>query len=407
MNSDPLLATVPSPRPSQSPVPSLEDIDTETFVGIRRQIHAEPELGFEVGATSRLVASLLESWGYEVHTGIGRSGVVGQLRRGQGSRRLGIRADMDALPIAERTGLSYASRQIGRMHACGHDGHTAILLAAAEALARKPCFDGTLNLIFQPDEENLCGARAMIEDGLFERFPCDAVYALHNMPGLAAGRFLVLPGALTLSSDVADITLRGIGGHGAMPHHARDPIAAAAAVVTALQTIVARNVAPDDLAVVTVGFLRAGATHNVIPETASLGLNVRAARPETRALLEQRIRDIVSLTAQAHGVQAEIEYRRLTPPVVNTEAETRLMQQVCTSLVGAEQVLVQPVGGPTGSEDFAWMLAEVPGCYLLLGNGEGESGGCMVHNPGYDFNDAVLPLGAACWVRLAQTYLVA
>lgn len=382
-------------------------IDADTFIGIRRQIHAQPELGFEVGATSKLVATLLESWGYEVHTGIGKSGVVGQLKLGSGTRRLGIRADMDALPIVEATGLPYASKNQGKMHACGHDGHTAILLAAAKALADSRDFDGTLNLIFQPDEENLCGARAMIEDGLFERFPCDAVYALHNMPGVPAGSFRVLPGPVSLSSDVADVTIRGVGGHGAMPHRARDPIAASAAIVTALQTVVARNVAPDDTAVVSVGFIRGGATHNVIPESVTLGLNVRAARPETRALVEQRIREIVSLTAQAHGVEAHIDYRQLTPPMVNTESETRLAQAVCSELVGAGNVVTHAPKGLNGSEDFAWMLNEVPGCYLILGNGEGEFGGCMVHNPGYDFNDQVLPLGAACWVRLAQTYLTA
>ncbi len=387
-------------------LPAIQ-IDAETFIGIRRQIHAQPELGFEVGATSKLVATLLESWGFEVHTGIGKSGVVGQLKLGNGRRRLGIRADMDALPVVEATGLPYASRIPGKMHACGHDGHTAILLAAAKALADSRDFDGTLNLIFQPDEENLCGARAMIEDGLFERFPCDAVFALHNMPGVPAGTFRVLPGPVSLSSDVADVTIKGVGGHGAMPHRARDPIAASAAIVTALQTVVARNVAPDDTAVLSVGFIRGGATHNVIPESVTLGLNVRAARPETRALVEQRIREIVSLTAQAHGVEAHIDYRQLTPPMVNTQAETTLAQQVCTELVGADKVVTQAPKGLNGSEDFAWMLNEVPGCYLILGNGEGEFGGCMVHNPGYDFNDQVLPLGAACWVRLAQTYLVA
>jgi hippurate hydrolase len=382
-------------------------IDAETFVNIRRQIHAQPELGFEVGATSTLVADLLKSWGYEVHTGIGKSGVVGQLKLGNGTRRLGIRADMDALPIVEATGLPYASRNHGKMHACGHDGHTAILLAAAKALAESRNFDGTLNLIFQPDEENLCGARAMIEDGLFERFPCDAVYALHNMPGVPAGSFRVLAGPVSLSSDAADVTIKGMGGHGAMPHRAHDPIVASAAIITALQTVVARNVAPDDTAVVSVGFIRGGATHNVIPESVTIGLNVRAARPETRALVEMRIREIVSLTAQAHGVEAQIDYRQLTPPMVNTEAETQLAQRVCTELVGADNVVTQAPKGLNGSEDFAWMLNEVPGCYLILGNGEGEFGGCMVHNPGYDFNDQVLPLGAAAWVRLAQTYLSA
>ncbi|MCT8177207.1 MULTISPECIES: M20 aminoacylase family protein [unclassified Variovorax] len=387
-------------------LPPIE-IDTEAFVDIRRRIHAEPELGFEVSATSELVARLLREWGYEVHTGIGRTGVVGQLRLGSGTRRLGIRADMDALPIVEATGLPYASRQHGRMHACGHDGHTAILLAAAKALAKSRDFDGTLNLIFQPDEENLCGARAMIADGLFERFPCDAVYALHNAPGVPAGSFIVQAGPVTLSSDVADVTIQGKGGHGAMPHRAQDPVVAAAATVTALQSVVARNVAPDDTAVLSVGFIRGGATHNVIPQSVALGLNVRAARPETRALVESRIREIVALTAQAHGVEASIDYRPLVPPVVNTEAESRLMTEVCAALVGADKVAATVPRGFAGSEDFAWMLAELPGCYVLLGNGEGEFGGCMVHNPGYDFNDEVLPLGAACWVRLAQTYLVA
>ncbi|KAI3593667.1 Amidohydrolase family protein [Cupriavidus sp. U2] len=384
----------------------LPAIDTETFVNIRRQIHAQPELGFEVGATSRLVATLLESWGYAVHTGIGKSGVVGQLKVGNGTRRLGIRADMDALPIVEATGLPYASKTPGRMHACGHDGHTAILLAAAHALARSRSFDGTLNLIFQPDEENLCGARAMMEDGLFERFPCDAVFALHNMPGVPAGSFRVLEGPVSLSSDVADVTIRGVGGHGAMPHRSKDPIAASAAIITALQTVVARNVAPDDTAVVSVGFIHAGATHNVIPEEVKLGLNVRAARPETRALVEARIYEIVSLTAQAHGVTAQIDYRQLTPPMVNAAAPTALAAEVCQELVGAEHVVTQAPKGLNGSEDFAWMLDAVPGCYLILGNGEGEFGGCMVHNPGYDFNDQVLPLGAAAWVRLAQRFLV-
>ncbi|MFJ4291844.1 M20 aminoacylase family protein [Cupriavidus sp. NPDC089707] len=383
----------------------LSTIDTAKFVDIRRQLHAYPELGFEVGATSKLVASLLAEWGYQVHTGIGRSGVVAQMKQGSSARRLGIRADMDALPIREATGLPYASKWDGRMHACGHDGHTAILLAAAKALADSRGFDGTLNLIFQPDEENLCGARAMIEDGLFERFPCDAVFALHNMPGLAAGKFRVVAGPVSLSSDVADVTVRGVGGHGAIPHRTRDPVVAAAAIVTALQTVVSRNVAPGDTAVVSVGFIQGGTTHNVIPESVRLGLNVRAAKPETRALLEQRIREIVCLTAQAHGVEAQLDYRALTPPMINSEAETRFAQEICAGLVGAGNVITQVPGSLGGSEDFAWMLSEVPGCYLILGNGEGESGGCMVHNPGYDFNDEVLPLGAACWVAITQNYL--
>ena len=378
---------------------------TEEMVGLRRQIHAHPELGYEEFQTSDLVAERLARWGYTVHRGIGGTGLVGTLKVGDGPKRLGLRADMDALPMTETTGLSWASRKPGAMHACGHDGHTATLLAAAQLLAITKSFNGTLNLIFQPDEENLCGAKAMIDDGLFERFPCDAVYALHNLPGVPAGTFRVLAGPVSLSSDVADVTLKGVGGHGAMPHRVKDPIVAAAALVTALQTIVARNVAPDDTAVVSVGFIKGGATHNVIPETVTLGINIRAARPETRELVEQRVREIVASTAQAHGVQAHIDYRQLTPPMVNTPEETLLAQQVCIELVGEENVAVQAPKGLSGSEDFAWMLKAVPGCYLLLGNGEGEFGGCMVHNPGYDFNDQVLPLGAAAWVRLAQRFL--
>ena len=379
----------------------------DELTALRRDIHAHPEVGYDVFRTAELVAERLEQWGYAVTRGVGRTGVVGTLKRGGSARAIGLRADMDALPVQEANTFAHRSTVPGAMHACGHDGHTTMLLGAARHLARHGEFDGTVQLFFQPAEEAGGGARAMIEDGLFERFPCDAVYALHNAPGVPVGTVLAVEGPVTLSSDVADVTIKGVGGHGAMPHRARDPVAAAAAVVTALQMVVARNVAPDDTAVVSVGFIRGGATHNVIPQSVSLGLNVRAARPETRALVEQRIREIVSLTAQAHGVEAEIDYRQLVPPVVNTAAETRLMAQVCTEIVGEANVLTQVPRGFAGSEDFAWMLAALPGCYFMLGNGEGEFGGCMVHNPGYDFNDQVLPLGAACWVRLAQTYLVA
>ncbi|MCP3717397.1 M20 aminoacylase family protein [Paraburkholderia sp. CNPSo 3281] len=390
--------------PATTALPAIR-IDTETFTALRRHIHAHPELGFEVEATGSLVAERLESWGYKVHTGIGRSGIVAQLRLGSGSRRLGIRADMDALPIIEATGLPYASRTRGKMHACGHDGHTAMLLAAAKVLADTRDFNGTLNLIFQPDEENLGGARAMIQDGLFERFPCDAVFALHNRPGMPIGTYLVAPGPVTLSSDVADVTVRGVGGHGATPRRTRDPIVAVAAMIGALQTVISRNVPPGDPAVLSVGFVRGGATYNVIPESATFGLNVRALRTETRSLVEQRVREVIELTARAHGVSADINYRALTPPVVNSETETCIVQKVCESLVGTERVETGAPRSLNGSEDFAWMLNEVPGCYLIIGNGEGEGGGCMVHNASYDFNDAALPLGAACWVRLVHTYL--
>ncbi len=384
----------------------VPEIDVQAFIRLRQQIHAYPELGFDVGTTSTLVAQMLQSWGFTVHTGIGKSGVVGQLTAGDGQRRLGIRADMDALPILEKTKLPYASRRNGMMHACGHDGHTAMLLAAAQRLAQQRDFNGTLNVIFQPDEESLSGAKAMIEDGLFDRFPCDAIFALHNVPGLAAGKFKVLPGIINTSSDVADVTIMGVGGHGAMPQHTRDPMPAVAAIVMALQTIVARNVPPHERAVVSVGFIRGGETYNVIPEAVTLGLNVRAVNPEIRSLVERRIREVIQHTALAHGVEATVDYRQLTPPVVNSAAPTNLARDVCVELVGAENVETQSALALSGSEDFALMLLKVPGCYLMLGNGEGEFGGCSLHNAKYDFNDKVLPIGAACWVRIAQTFLI-
>lgn len=377
----------------------------DRFRLLRRDIHAHPELGFEVTRTADIVAARLREWGYRVETGIGCTGVVAQLKNGGGSRSIGLRADMDALPIVENTGLPWASQHYGHMHACGHDGHTTMLLAAAEHLARTRNFNGTLNLIFQPDEENLCGARAMIEDGLFERFPCDAVYAMHNAPGIPVGKVLAVPGPLTSSSDRVDVTLKGVGGHGAMPNHAKDPVIAAAAIVTALQTIVSRNVAPDESCVVSTGVLKAGTTFNVIPETAEMALNVRATSPDTREMVERRIKEIVAAQAAVFGVEATINYQRLVPVLVNHPNETRFFQQVLVDLLGEENVLMSRPRGGNGSEDFAWMLESVPGCYIAIGNGAGEWHGCHVHNPGYDFNDEAIPIGASIWARLAETYL--
>ncbi|MGQ7934795.1 M20 aminoacylase family protein [Paraburkholderia sp. D1E] len=378
--------------------------DEQTFVDLRRQIHAHPETGFDVVNTAELVAGLLKEWGYDVHTGIGGTGVVGQLKLGNGTRRIGIRADMDALPIHEQTHLPYASRIPGKMHACGHDGHTAILLAAARHLATSRDFDGTLNLIFQPDEENLCGARRMIEEGLFERFPCDSVYALHNGPGIPVGQFVVKTGGVTAASDVATVTLTGVGGHGAMPDKARDPIVAAGSLIMALQTIVSRNLPASEVGVVSIGGIHAGATHNVIPETVKLLLNMRSTNPEMRERIEKRVHEIVTLQAQSFGVEASIDYKRLVPVVVNAETPTALARDVITDLVGAENVLTD-TKGMMGSEDFAWMSDAVPGCYVVIGNGVGEWGGCMVHNPKYDFNDRIISLGASYWVKLVETYL--
>jgi hippurate hydrolase len=383
----------------------------DEFTAIRRDIHQHPELGFEEHRTSARVATLLESWGYRVTRGLGGTGVVGQLRRGEGNKRLGIRADMDALPIQEATGLPHASCHTGVMHACGHDGHTAMLLAAAKHLAENGRFNGTLNLIFQPAEEGLGGALKMMEDGLFERFPCDAIFAMHNMPGYPVGHLALRDGPAMASSDYVGITVHGNGGHGAMPHRAADPVVAASSLVMALQTIVSRNVDPLQMAVVTVGAFHAGEANNVIPPHASLRLSVRALDRDVRALLQQRITALAQQQAASFGCTAEVEYRPGYCVLVNTRAETDFAREVALELVGPGRVTLQAPALP-GSEDFAFMLEKVPGSYLLIGNGDGTDGGtfaghaCMVHNPGYDFNDASLPVGAAYWALLAERFLV-
>ncbi|MBD9581123.1 amidohydrolase [Delftia sp. DLF01] len=377
------------------------------FVDVRRDIHRHPELGFEEHRTSALVAQQLEQWGYQVERGLGGTGVVGRLVRGSGSRRLGLRADMDALPITEANAFAHASTHDGVMHACGHDGHTAMLLAAARHLAEHGGFDGTLTLIFQPAEEGGGGALRMMEDGLFERHPCDAIFAMHNMPGLPQGRLALREGAAMASSDYATLTLIGVGGHGAMPHRTADPIVAAASIVMALQTIVSRNIDPLQMAVVTVGAIHAGKANNVIAHSAVLELSVRALDADVRRLLEQRIRELVSAQAESFGVQAQLEWRPGYAVLVNTPKETDFARQIALELLGPEHVTLQAPPLP-GSEDFAFMLQRVPGSYLLIGNGEGsEQGACMVHNPGYDFNDDNIAVGAAYWVLLAQRFLVA
>jgi hippurate hydrolase len=377
------------------------------FISLRRDIHRHPELAFEEHRTAALVADKLEGWGYAVARGIGGTGVVGTLVRGEGTRRLGIRADMDALPIDEASGVAWASVHAGVMHACGHDGHTAMLLAAARHLAEHGVFDGTLHLIFQPAEEGGGGALRMMADGLFERFPCDAVFAMHNMPGIEQGRFVLREGAAMASSDYATITVTGQGGHGAMPHRAADPIVAAASIVMALQTIVSRNVDPLQPAVVTVGALHSGKANNVIPASATLELSVRALDREVRATVERRVKTMVAALAESFDVQAQIDWRPGYAVLVNTPAETRFAREVATELVGAGRVT--PQGPPlTGSEDFAFMLERVPGSYVLIGNGTDNgpgAGGCMVHNPGYDFNDDNIATGSAYWVLLAERFL--
>ena len=392
----------------------LRDALTERvgeFIQLRRDIHRHPELAFEEHRTSDLVAAKLESWGYAVHRGLGGTGVVGTLRRGQSNRSLGIRADMDALPIQEATGVEWASSKPDLMHACGHDGHTAMLLAAAKAIAqddsKDASFEGTLNLIFQPAEEGGGGAVRMMEDGLFEQHPCDAVFAMHNMPGTPVGHFVFRDGAAMASSDYVTIRVHGTGGHGAMPHRAADPLVAAASIVMALQTIVSRNVDPLHTAVVTIGALHAGQANNVIPALATLELSVRTLDPQVRLLLEQRIKALVIAQAESFGVRAEIDWRKGYCVLVNSATETDFARLVALKLVGPERVTLH---GPalTASEDFAFMLEKIPGSYLLIGNGDGDSAGaCMVHNPGYDFNDDNIATGAAYWKALVRTFFTA
>ena len=375
------------------------------FIALRRDIHQHPELAFAEHRTAALVADKLEGWGYAVERGIGGTGVVGRLQRGHGTRRLGLRADMDALPIDEASGAAWTSRHAGVMHACGHDGHTAMLLAAARHLAQDGRFDGTLNLIFQPAEEGGGGALRMMDDGLFDRYPCDAVFAMHNMPGMPQGRLVLREGAAMASSDYATVTLTGIGGHGAMPHRAADPVVAAASIVMALQTVVSRNIDPLQTAVVTVGALHAGKANNVIPAIATLELSVRALDRDVRTTLERRIKALIAAQAESFGVQAHVNWRQGYAVLVNTSAETAFAREVALELLGPERVTLQGAALP-GSEDFAFMLERVPGSYLFIGNGDGDSpGACMVHNPGYDFNDDNVAIGSAYWVLLAERFL--
>jgi hippurate hydrolase len=381
--------------------------ELQEFISLRRELHRFPELAFEEHRTSDLVASKLQAWGYEVHRGLGGTGVVGTLRRGTGGPRLGLRADMDALPITETSGRPWASLCPGRMHACGHDGHTAMLLAAAYRLAQHPSLDGTLHLIFQPAEEagGGGGARRMIEEGLFDQFPCDAIFAMHNMPGVPQGHLWLREGPMMASSDYATITVRGNGGHGAMPHKASDPLVAAASLVMALQTVVSRNVDPQQTAVVTVGAFNAGQANNVIPGSAKLELSVRALDPAVRELLKQRIHALAAAQAESFGAKAEIDWRPGYAVLVNAPAPTDFAHGVARELAGDARVNAQ-APALTGSEDFAFMLQKVPGSYLLIGNGDG-AGSCMVHNPAYDFNDDNIAIGSAYWVLLTRRYLAA
>ena len=378
--------------------------DQPRLVALRRDLHAHPELAFEERRTADLVARYLEAAGIEVHRGLATTGVVGVLRNGSSPRAIGLRADMDALPIQEQNPFPHRSKHEGRMHACGHDGHTAMLLAAAQYLAANRDFDGTVYFIFQPAEETVGGARVMIEEGLFERFPMDAVYGMHNWPGLPAGQFAVHSGPVMACSDQFDIVLRGHGAHAAFPHQGRDPVPAAAALVQALQGVVSRNLDPLDAAVLSITRLVAdGGAYNVIPERAELRGTVRAFRPEVQDQVEAAMERICAGIGAAHGVQIAFTYQRGYPPSVNDAAAAARCRAVLEDLVGVENVRTE-LRPSMGAEDFAYMLMQRPGCYVWIGNGSGE-GGCMLHNPHYDFNDQILPLGASYWVRLTQRLL--
>jgi amidohydrolase len=379
----------------------------EGLAELRRDLHAHPELGFEEHRTSALVAERLRGFGVdEVHTGIGRTGVVAVIRgRGHSRRSIGLRADMDALPMTEENEFAHCSTRPGLMHGCGHDGHTTILLGAAQYLAHTRRFDGIVNLIFQPGEEGFAGAKAMIDDGLFERFPTDEVYALHNWPALEPGKIGLNPGPMMAAADRVEITVNGRGGHGAHPHRTIDPVVVAAHIIIAAQTIVSRNVGPLDAAVLSLCSIQAGnpAAYSVMPREAKLVGTVRTFSADAQDLIEQRLTELVESTARAFGAEAKLIYERNYPATINHAAQAKFAGDVAAELVGEDNV-VRDLEPSMGAEDFAFMLRVKPGCYVRLGQGGGASG-CFLHNTRYDFNDAVIPLGAAYFSALAERSL--
>jgi hippurate hydrolase len=369
----------------------------------RHHLHRFPEIGLSEFKTSDYVAEQLTALGYEVNRGLAKTGIVATLRNGSSNRSIGIRADFDALPILEETGLPYASEIPGVMHACGHDGHTAMLLGAAKILAERKNFDGVIHLIFQPAEENFGGARIMIEDGLFERFPCDAVFALHNDPDIPFGHFALREGPVMAAVDECKITVNGRGGHGAEPQSTADPIVCGASIVMALQTIISRNIHPLDPTVITVGGFHAGAASNVIPERAEMVLSIRSFDPDVRDKLEQRIRAVAEGQAASYGMGVTIDYQRGYDPTINHKAETDFVRELATSFAGKDKVYDMP-RPMMGSEDFGYMLAERPGTYFFLGT-QRTPNDPPLHHPRYDFNDDILPIGTTFWVELAERYL--
>ena len=380
------------------------------MAALRRDLHAHPELCFEEVRTADLVAARLTEWGIPIHRGLGTTGVVGIVKAGTSDRAIALRADMDALPMQERNTFAHTSQHPGKMHACGHDGHTAMLLGAAQYLAQHRHFDGTVYLVFPPAEEGGGGAREMIKDGLFEKFPVEAVFGMHNWPGSAAGTFAATAGPVMASSNEFKITVRGKGGHAAMPHNAIDPVVVACQLVLGFQTIISRNVKPIDAAVISVTMVHAGEATNVIPNHCELQGTVRTFSLEVLDQVEQRMREMAEHTCAASGASCDFEFDRNYPPTINSARETEFARKVMASIVGEDKVLVQE---PTmGAEDFSYMLQAKPGCYSFIANGEGDhrvmghgGGHCMLHNPSYDFNDELLPLGATYWVRLAEQWL--
>ena len=386
---------------------TIEAIATfhDDLVTWRRDIHAYPELGFEESRTSEFVADKLASFGLEVQRGIAKTGIVATLQAGTSNRAIGLRADMDALPIQEANDFDHCSHHAGKMHAYGHDGHTTMLLGAARYLAGNPTFDGRVHFIFQPAEEGLGGAKAMIAEGLFDRFPMENIYGMHNSPGMPAGTFAIRPGPMMAGGAFFDIAIDGVGAHGARPEHSVDPVIAASYITTALQTIVARNTKPVDTAVVSVTQIRTGDAYNVIPQTAHMKGTVRAFSRDTMQLIEQRMRDIPTGVGQGLGAGVTVDFRETFAPVVNAPSESEIAADAAADLVGDDNVdrnrsLIM------GSEDFSYMLEECPGAYIRIGNGAGE-GSCQVHNPAYDFIDDILSLGPSFWSRLGARKLAA
>jgi len=381
-----------------------------SIAAIRRDIHAHPELCFEEIRTADLVAQKLTEWGIPIHRGMGKTGVVGILKCGTSDRAIGLRADMDALPMQEFNQFAHASQHAGKMHACGHDGHVAMLLAAAQYLSKHQDFDGTVYFIFQPAEEGGGGAREMMRDGLFDKFPMQAVYGMHNWPGLKEGQFALSAGPVMASSNEFKITIHGKGCHAALPHNGIDPVVTACQMVQAFQTIISRNKKPVDAGVISVTMINAGEATNVVPDHCELQGTVRTFSIDVLDMIEQRMRDIATHTCAAFGATCTFEFERNYPPTINHPAESGFAREVMADIVGADNVLAQE---PTmGAEDFSYMLQAKPGAYCFIGNGDGVhremghgEGPCTLHNPNYDFNDALIPLGATYWVKLVEASL--